>query len=31
MIHVLSQRESTCEGAYAGCAGVPKDYLNGIG
>ena len=31
MTHVLSQRESTCEGAYAGRAGVPKDYLNGIG
>ena len=31
MIYVLSQRESTCEGAYAGCVGVRKDYLNGIG
>ena len=31
MIHVLSQRKSTCEGAYAGCVAVHKDYLNGIG
>ena len=30
MIHVLSQRESTCEGTYAGCVVVRKDYLNGI-
>lgn len=31
MIHVLSQRESKCEGAYAGGVSVHKDYLNGIG
>ena len=31
MIHVLSQRESTCEGTYAGCVVVRKDYLNGVG